>query len=212
MYVGMKMRFVTVYLLLLFTGLYLNIHRDVDVPMMKPFEQFPRIIGEWHMTGETTLSDEVQKVLKATDTLSRQYADHDGKRVNLYIGYHSGGQGSGEIHSPKNCLPGSGWYEVSTNRTQLDVAGKKVNLVQAIYRKGESSELFLYWFQVRDKTISEEYSLKLAEIWNSMRYRRRDASFIRVSVPFETKEQAAVATGKRFIQDFLPAIESFLPN
>lgn len=94
----------------------------------------------------------------------------------------------------------------------LDVSGTKVNLVQAVYQKGDRRELFLYWFQVQDKTISDEYSLKIAEITNSIINRRRDASFIRISIPFESDEQGAVATGERFVKDFMPALREFLPE
>ena len=207
----MKYRFIAVYILLISAVLYLNLHQDMGVPMKTPFDQFPRALQEWRMTGESTLSDEVQKVLKASDVLSRQYVSPDGKQVNLYIGYHAGGKDSGEIHSPKHCLPGSGWFEHSTKRTSMDVAGEKINLVRAIYQKGESRELFLYWFQVRGKTLSEEYSLKVAEITNSILHGRRDSSFIRISIPFEGNEQAATAIGERFVRDFFPDIQKFLP-
>jgi EpsI family protein len=206
-----KSRFITVYMLLIAAGLYLNLHNDITVPMNKPFDLFPVAVREWRLTGESSLPDSVQKVLKATDVLSRQYVSPEGKQVNLYIGYHGGGKESGEIHSPKHCLPGSGWNEVSTRRTQLDVAGERLNLVQAVYQKGENRELFLYWFQLRNKTISEEYSLKMAEITNSILNRRRDAAFVRISVPFGMDEEQALACGVLFIRDFYPVIREFLP-
>lgn len=207
-----KSNYAIVFLLLIAAGLYLNLHSDITVPMKKSFGQFPNTISGWRMTEEFTLSDDVQNVLKATDVLSRQYASPEGKQVGLYIGYHGGGKGSGAIHSPKHCLPGSGWYEVSSSRTQLDAEGKQINLARAVYQKGGSREVFLYWFQARDKTMNEEYSLKLAEITNSVLYRRRDTSFIRISVPFETNEKEAIATGVQFIRDFYPAIKEFLPR
>jgi EpsI family protein len=205
-------RFVVVYLLLIAAGLYLHLHRDLGVPVKKPFDNFPGVVSQWRMVGESPLSDEVQAVLKATDVLRREYVNAQGEKVELYIGYHDGGEGSGEIHSPKHCLPGSGWLELSSARTELPAAGERLNLVRAVYQKGESRELFLYWFQVRGKSLSEEYSLKLAEIANSVLHRRRDASFIRVAVPFQTDEQRATQIGERFVSDFLPAIQEFLPS
>lgn len=207
-----KSRFVTVYLLIVVVGLYLHLHRDLGVPMKMPFERFPTVVSQWRMAGESQLSDSVQAVLKASDVLMRQYVNDRGEKVQLYIGYHDGGKGTGEIHSPKHCLPGSGWLEVSTARTELPAGAEKLNLVRAIYQKGDNKELFLYWYQVRDKSLSEEYSLKLAEITNSVLYRRRDASFIRISVPFQSDEQKAIALAERFVSDFLPAIQGFLPS
>lgn len=205
-------KFVCVFILLTAAALYLNLHKDLEVPINKTFDQFPRVVSGWHMTQEFAMPDNIQKVLKASDTLTRRYVTAEGKTVDLYIGYHGGGKESGEIHSPKHCLPGGGWFEVSTKRMALDVSGTKVNLVQAVYQKGDRRELFLYWFQVQDKTISDEYSLKIAEITNSIINRRRDASFIRISIPFESDEQGAVATGERFVKDFMPALREFLPE
>lgn len=208
----MVTEFVCTFVLLTAAALYLNLHIDLLVPMNKPLDQFPRVVSGWHMTQEFPMSDEVQKVLMATDTLSRSYTTAEGKTVDLYIGYHGGGKESGEIHSPKHCLPGGGWFELSSRTRLLGVPGSNINLVQAVYQKGDSRELFLYWFQVQDKTISNEYLLKIAEITNSIVSRRRDASFIRVSLPSGTDEQGAVALGERFIQDFLPAMQEYLPR
>ncbi|MBJ6723696.1 EpsI family protein [Geomonas sp. Red875] len=190
----------------------MNLHRDLTVPTAAQLATFPVNLNGWRVEGEFAISDEVQKVLRATDVLSRAYIDPQGKRVAVYVGYHAGGKDSGEIHSPKHCLPGSGWLEMSSVRRQLDLPQGKLNLVQAIYRKGESSEMFLYWFQVRDKSISDEFSLKVAEIVNSVLYQRRDASFIRVSVPFEGDERQAQRTAERFITDVLPTLRQFLPG
>jgi EpsI family protein len=207
-----RRRFIAVYVLLIAAVLYLNLHRDLGVPMKRSFDQFPDAVSQWRMSRESSLSAEVQAVLKASDVLMRQYVNAKGERVDLYIGYHDGGKESGEIHSPKHCLPGSGWFEVSSARTRMPTTGGGLNLVRAVYQKGESKELFLYWFQVRGESLSQEYSLKVAEIANSVLYRRRDAAFIRISIPFEASEQQAAAIGERFVSDFYPAIQAFLPS
>jgi len=207
-----KSRFLAVYLLLLAVGLYLQLHRDLGVPINKPLQQFPTVVSQWRMVGEAQLSSEVQNVLKASDVLMRQYVNGAGDKVQLYIGYHDGGKGGGEIHSPKHCLPGSGWLEQSSVRATVPAAGQELSLVRAVYQKGESNELFLYWYQVRSKSVSEEFSLKGQQIVNSVLHRRRDASFVRISVPFQGDQQKAADTCDRFLRDFLPAIRSFLPS
>lgn len=204
-------RFIIVYILLVLVGLYINLHADVTVPTNKPFSEFPAQAGAWRMTGQSEFSAEILNVLKPTDYIARQYGSDDGSKVGLYIGYHGGGKESGGIHSPKHCLPGSGWYEVSTRRDVLTVGTEKINLVRAVYQKGESREMFLYWFQVRDHSLSDEYSLKAAEIANSFLHRRRDSTFVRISVSFELDEAKARAVGEQFIRDFHPVIRAFLP-
>ncbi|ACH38820.1 exopolysaccharide synthesis periplasmic protein I [Citrifermentans bemidjiense Bem] len=208
----MKAHFLAIYLLLVAAGLYLHLHSDLSVPINRPLQQFPAAVNSWRMTDEGQLSGEVQNVLKASDVLIRQYQGPQGEKVQLYIGYHGGGKGGGEIHSPKHCLPGSGWLEHSSNRYTIKAGKDDLNLVQAVYQKGESSEFFLYWYQVRGKSLSEEFSLKGQQILNSVLHRRRDASFIRVSIPFQGDERQAKAVGERFVKEFLPAIRTFLPS
>jgi len=206
-----KMRFIIVYVLFAAAVLVITFHRDINIPVNRPFAEFPRQVQSWQMSSRTEFNTNVLGVLKPTDYLSSQYKDSSGKTVNLYIGYHSGGKNSGPIHSPKHCLPGSGWYEASTRRGTLAISGGTINLVRAIYQKGDSKELFLYWYQVRDRSLSDDYSLKLAEIVNSALYRRRDASFIRVSVPVDTDIEQATVRGEQFIRDFEPLLREFLP-
>jgi EpsI family protein len=206
------MRFIIVYVLFAATALVITLHRDTEVPINRSFSEFPQKVQSWQMSGRSEFSANILSVLKATDYLYRHYKNGEGKTVSLYVGYHGGGKDSGGIHSPKNCLPGGGWYEVSTSRGVLEIPGGRINLVKAVYQKGESKDLFLYWFQVRDHSISDEYSLKLAEILNSVLYRRRDASFIRVSVPVDADLDQAVARGEQFIRDFEPFFREFLPK
>ena len=205
-------RFIAIYLLLIIAGLYVHLHADIVVPMNRSFSQFPLVVKDWKMISQTEFDDRVLDVLKPTDYLSRDYEGADGRALNLYIGYHGGGRSGGEIHSPKHCLPGSGWFEASSTREYLDVGGEKINLVRAVYRKGEVRTLFYYWFQVQDRTISDEYSLKLAEVVNSLLHRRRDASFVRISIPLGGNEEQSRADGVRFIKDFYPMIRGYLPH
>lgn len=206
------MRVSIVYVLFIAAALVMTFHRDTVVPVNRPFSEFPLQVQAWQRTSKTEFSANILSVLKPTDYLYNQYKDADGKTVSLYIGYHGGGKDSGGIHSPKHCLPGSGWYEVSTRQGTLATPGGTINLVRAVYQKGESKELFLYWFQVREHSLSDEYALKMSEIVNSALYRRRDASFIRVSVPVEGDIDQAMALGEQFIRDFTPSFKEFLPR
>jgi len=206
------MRFMVVYVLFSAAALAMIFHRDVEIPINRPLSEFPVQVKSWQMSKRNEFSDNVLGVLKPTDYLYRHYADTAGKTVSLYIGYHNGGRESGGIHSPKHCLPGSGWHEVSTSRGVLKLSGDTLHIVRAVYRKGESRELFLYWFQVRDRSISNEYSLKMAELINSALYRRRDESFIRISVPVDSDMDTALAAGEQFISDFEPLFREYLPR
>jgi len=205
-------RFMTIYTLFAAAAVIIIFRHDVAVPITRPLIQFPEQIKTWRMSRHIEFDDKTLAVLKATDYLARQYAGSDGKTIQLYIGYHSGSENDRGIHSPKNCLPGSGWLNISSERGALVLPDSTLNIVRAVYQKGDARELFLYWFQVRGHTLSNEYALKLATVVNSSFYGRRDASFIRVSVPVDSDVNQSRSSGEQFIRDIEPIIREFLPR
>ncbi len=207
-----KYRFFVVYALLIAAALFVFLHGDVSVPVARPLAEVPQLQGDWKMAGQSRFDERVLEILKPTDYLSRFYRDAEGHRVSLYLGYHGGGPESGPIHSPKHCLPGSGWHELSEEDGEIVIDGKKVSHVRSVYQNGSSRELFLYWFQVKGETLDNEYALKFAEVMNSIFHNRRDSAFIRISVPFEDDQDKAVALGEQFIRDFYPHIAAVLPQ
>lgn len=205
-------RFVVIYILIIIAGFYINVHSVVGVPINKSFSEFPFHIKGWNMVSKSIFDEDVLKKLKPTDYMLMKYIGSDNMPVDLYIGYHNGGKESGQIHSPKNCLPGSGWFLLREDNMSINIGSKDINFVRALYQKGEEKEMFLYWYMVKGRTLSNEYALKLAEITNSFLYGRKEAAFIRVSVPFESDENKAFSVGTKFIKDFYPTIEEFLPE
>lgn len=205
-------RYVIVCVLFILSAVYINFHQNISVPVNKPFSSFPTQYLNWKMSDESFMSDQVLSILRPTDYLLRSYINSTGERVTMYVGYHDGSKDSGGIHSPKHCLPGSGWYELSSQKTRLGLFPESINVVQSVYQKAEDREMFLYWFNVKGKALDNEYSLKLYEIINSALYRRKDAAFIRISVPFDYDEAVATNAGKAFIRDFYPVILSYLPR
>jgi len=209
---GLTRRILAVWVLLGLFGAYQLSRGEPPAPPKRPFSGFPVEVNGWRELSRDTLDSQTLETLKPTDYLSRSYVDRDGAVVRLYLGYHGGGPGAGEIHSPKHCLPGSGWLQLSSQRSWVDCAQGRVNLVQAVYALGGSRELFYYWFQVRDRTLSDEYALKWAEMVNALLSRRRDATFVRITAATGLGGRRAPESAERFIRDFYPVIRGFLPR
>lgn len=205
-------RFIVLYLLLGFAAFYIFTRSEASVPVNKPLQEFPQQSGEWFMTGQARFDERVLAVLLPTDYLSRNYENNRGERVSLYIGYHNGGSNSGPIHSPKHCLPGSGWNRLDEEVRQLQVDGTQVSYVNSLYQKDTAQQLFLYWFQVRNQFLTNEYALKFSMAKNSFLSNRRESSFIRISVMASEGEGKARKIGEDFITAFLPAILKSLPE
>ena len=205
-------RFIILYLLLGVAAVYVHTRSEASVPVNKPLDLFPQKQGSWSMIGQARFDKRVLEVLLPTDYISRTYRDDKGGIVSLYFGYHDGGPNSGPIHSPKQCLPGSGWNRLDAEVHKVNVHGTTVAYVAALYQKDIEKQLFLYWFQVGDQYLTDEYALKFSMAKNSLLHNRREASFIRLAVRVTNSEDAAREIGESFIKTFAPAISASLPK
>lgn len=204
-------RYVSVYVLLGVTAVFIYTHETKAVPVNRPLQEIPSELNSWTMEWQSRFSQQILESLQPTDYLYRSYSDQEGHKIGLYIGYHSGGPESGPIHSPKHCLPGSGWFEISEKQVDLRIGNSLLPTVQAIYQKGSQKELFIYYYLVKGEVLTNEYALKLAEIKNSILYKRRDSAFIRVSLPVEGSEYQAITVAESFTKMIHTHIQNVLP-
>jgi EpsI family protein len=186
-----------------------------DIPMHRSLATFPLQIGPW--VGEVhTLDPNVLQVLKVDDHLWRQYSSSNGSPLGLYIGYYQSMRQGATYHSPKNCLPGSGWYFVETDTIPLqatDGRGQPVEINKFIIQKGLDKQLVLYWYQDRGRVLTSEYWAKAYMILDALLQHRTDGAFIRITVPFSSAtEVEALAQGKAFAEQIFPLLQGYLPN
>ncbi|MEZ7197777.1 exosortase C-terminal domain/associated protein EpsI [Pseudodesulfovibrio karagichevae] len=209
----MNRKFVLVLALLLAAGAYIHLVEPRPILLDRPLAEFPVTVGEWRMVREDVFSPEIMAILRPTDYMSRDYVDGKGNRVTLYIGYHGGRQGDGGIHSPRNCLPSAGWFTRSTELVPVRLDdGRDIEIVDTVMSKDAYTVSFYYWYQVRGRLLTSEYALKLSEMLNSLSSRRKDAAFIRISMPIADAKQGHEPVLDRFVADFYPLIHRFLPK
>jgi len=206
------LRYLAVTALMAAAAVYLNFHQDRPTPLSRPLADFPIQVGEWRMVKNVQFDDKSLEVLRPTDYMSRRYQRADGATVDLYVGYHDGASEAGPLHSPRNCLPGSGWYEVSSKPVRIALDSAQQDAVEAIYRHGGRTELFLYWFEVGGKSVVNEYALKVKEVLHSVQNRRRDTCFIRISTPVTAEQPQAASMTENFLKAVKPALTEYLPS
>ncbi len=188
--------------------------RTEYIPSAAPFAVFPVQLGPYHMTEEGVVEQDVREVLKADDILTRNYASSDGIPVNLFIAAFRTQRNGKSPHSPKNCLPGSGWTQLVNEQMTIDlpaVGPRRVN--HYVVAKGPERSSVIYWYQSRDRIVGSEFSAKLYAILDSMRYNRSDTAIVRVVVPVLNGDQAAAdRRAVDFIESAFPAVRDALPR
>ena len=80
-----------------------------------------RISADWSGKHAPAFDAKTLEVLGVDEYLNRVYQNPSGNPVGLYIGYWGSQRQGDTMHSPLNCLPGSGWAPVSFNRRASEI-------------------------------------------------------------------------------------------
>ena len=188
-----------------------------NVPLSRPLTEIPRQLNGWQMYGEEgVIEPEIMNLLRADDTLSRAYVDPaGGKFVSLFIAFFKSQRAGVAPHSPKVCLPGSGWVPTTSDVLPIPIPGRTepIRVNRYIVSKGENRSLVLYWYQTPYRIIAGEFTAKFYTIVDGLRHHRSDTALVRVIVPLRATEgeTEAEATAVRFIQATFEPIRTFLP-
>jgi EpsI family protein len=186
------------------------------VPIRAPFAEFPMKIAEWQGFRQPALDPDVLRVLGVDDYLTRAYVAPTRAGVGLYVGYWSSQKEGDSIHSPLNCLPGSGWEPTSSGRINVALDGvHPVSINRYIVQKGLDRLLVLYWYQSHGRTIASEYWGKFYLVADSIRLHRTDATIVRITVPVvadsSAEELASERVAVQFAQQLTPVLSKYLP-
>lgn len=208
-------RIVTVISILIITSvstLYIN---DTDViKITKSLAEFPLSIGKW--TGRSDHFEEwVQKKTGADDYFLGNYYDDEGNYINLYIGYYENQQEGDAIHSPRNCMPGSGWNIINTYLIDLNLPNQNYESAKArilTIQNGLKKQIVLYWYHSRGRIIYSEYFHKFYLILDSLTKNRTDGSFIRLMSPISKNEEKTLEILKSFSIKIFPIIQNHIPS
>lgn len=193
------------------------------VMLRNEFSSFPLKLGEWQ-GKEEHYEDKIVKVLGVTDYMTRPYtkvSETTGQVENLwlYIGYYASQRKGATYHSPKNCLPGSGWEIIDTEQVAVPLESikgikNKETVNKVIIQKGLDRQLILYWYQDRGRVIASEYWAKGYLVWDAMTRNRTDGSLVRITVPVERGKPVddAYSTAVQFAREISPLLGAYLPD
>lgn len=184
-------------------------------PLAAPLSGFPAKVGDWQLQQEGVIDQETLDILKADDTLTRWYTGPEGG-ANLFIAFFKTQRQGQSPHSPKNCLPGTGWQPSETGRIDVPVEGAlggSIHINQYVVAKGAAQDVVLYWYQTRGRVIADEFAAKFYLISDSIRHHRSDTALVRIVVPIaQDRTKEAEQVGTDFVRAFYPVVKAYLPR
>lgn len=211
---GMTVRLVVVVIVLLGGTVLLHAlsHGEQIVPR-QPLANLPYGIGDWKGV-ESPLEQRIVQAVNVTDYTNRRYFNSTSPEVDLYIGYYASQRTGDTIHSPKNCLPGSGWDPVHAGYTLIPLAdGHRAKVNEYVIAQGIQKALVFYWYQGRGRIIASEYWGKFYMIDDAITRNRTDGALVRLITPIATNGEAtAHARLEKFAQLLFPSLSKFIPN
>ena len=161
------------------------------------FVDFPMQLGMWKGTPRP-LEQVYIDALRFEDYLLADFRKKNDALppINLYIAYYQSQRSGESIHSPQSCIPGDGWLITSISTIPL---GPPIPSMEPIFvnevmiKKGEAQQVVWYWFQQRQRNLTNEYLVKWYLLWDALTQRRTDGALIRFTAPILSPDDRPLA-------------------
>jgi EpsI family protein len=183
------------------------------VPLRRGLESFPSPLGRWLGREATLLEADILNILKVDDYLIRRYVDPAGRSLSLYIGYWQTQRKGAQMHSPKNCLPGSGWepLEASTIAIPLE-GGRQLTVNRFVVQKDNQRQVVLYWYRAQGHDVASEVAAKMSMVQSAITRNRTDGAVLRVSSLVEGSVAQTSEQLVEYVRTIYPLLADYLPN
>jgi EpsI family protein len=194
------------------------VHGNAPEPMPSAaLSALPTQLGYWTGYDEPSFDEETLRVLGVDTYVNRSYvpASPAGPGpVGLYIGYYGSQRQGDAIHSPLNCLPGTGWQPIERARVEVPAAGASAPFEanRLLVQKGRDRQLVVYWYEGRGRRVASEYWNKALLIADAVRINRTDGSLVRLMTPVLDSRQASEQRILDFATLLVPELDRTLPG
>ncbi len=186
-------------------------HGEPVVPH-QPLRDLPYTVGAWS-GEERPLSERIVQAVSVSDYTNRVYFADGNVPVQLYVGYYGSQKTGDTIHSPKNCLPGSGWDPIHSGFASISVAGgRQIVVNEYVIQKDANRQLVFYWYQGRGRVSASEYAGKFWMVADAISRNRTDGALVRLVTPIIDNETSAQARLVGFTQGLFPQLDAIIPK
>jgi len=183
-----------------------------DMPLAAPLASLPQVVAGYQ-GADRVLSAEERRVAGVSAYLFRAFT-REGPQPNftLYVGYYDQQLQGKTIHSPKNCLPGSGWEVISSSEERLPTPMGPVSVNRYVLVNEHRRAVVYYWYQGRGRVEGNEYRVKLQLLRDSAFRGRSDDALVRVVVPVTSNDSSAAVLGRKVSAELVPELFKVLPG
>jgi EpsI family protein len=134
--------------------------------------------------------------------------------ANLFVAwYRSQLAGNAQPHSPRMCLPGSGWMPIRTGEATISTTDGPVRVNRWVVANGAQHAAVLYWYQTPRRVIMGEWPVKFWLAADALRDHRTDLAFVRVVMwPVDGNDDRALVDASEFAALIYPQLRQWMPR
>ena len=156
--------------------------RRIPFPLAVPLDQISADVAGWTAVQDHELPAGTLRALDATSYLSRTYRK-DSTDVDLFIAFYAQQRAGESMHSPKHCLPGSGWEIWRHDSAVVSTNGKPYEVNKYSIQNAGTRMLMFYWYQSKGRIIASEYLGKILLAQDTILTGRTAGSIVRIMLP-----------------------------
>lgn len=183
------------------------------------FVDFPRQVADWRGAPQD-LEPGAADILRATDYYQGNfYRSPNTPPVSVFVAYYDSLAKGAAIHSPRVCLPGSGWEFVSfEERNFAELAsGTQGTYNRVLIQNGTQKMLMYYWYQMEERRVANEFNMKYYLLMDSFSRGRKDGALVRFTTPItdnasRSGEREADSRLQAFAKASFPKLRAYLPE
>ncbi len=184
-------------------------------PAAPALSDFPAQFGQWKLFHEDPIAADVATELRADRLLSQTYIRTPAAAfAGLFVAwFRTQLEGARQPHSPKVCLPASGWTPEVVDEVTLDTSAGAITVNRYVVVNRMQHAVVLYWYQTPRRVIAGEWAAKLWLVADALRDKRTDTALVRVTTwADDGRDQAATTVAIGFARELYPRLREFLPR
>jgi EpsI family protein len=202
-------------LFLMAQALLIHAAAETEHPPEPPaLSSFPGAFGNWKELREDPIDADVVNTLRADRLLSRTYGDQAGASAGLLVAwFQSQRAGMSQPHSPKVCLPASGWEPEATGDMTIATAAGEIPVNRYVVANRSRRAVVLYWYETARRVTAGEWASKIWLVADALRDQRTDTALVRIVVESSAgQDEQATAVAAGFARGVYPLLRQKLPR